>query len=138
MAVPTYKRHPQKFGVLTKALDLASFTAKLCGNEKNFPKKYRWMLTQEIVKTSLNIATDIRMANAINVQSSSEYRSRKALQVRAYERCEALLTLIEVAWQTIGISGISIEHWVGMVVDVEDALNTWKKSDKERYQKFEE
>lgn len=128
----------QKFGVLTKALELASFTAKLCGNEKNFPKKYRWMLTQEIVKTALGIATDIRMANAINVQSVPEYHSRKMLQHGAYEKCEALLTLIEVAWQTIGISGISIEHWTGMVVEVEDGLSSWKKSDKERYREFDE
>lgn len=137
MSVPTYRRRPQKFGVLTKALDMASFTAKLCGNEKNFPKKYRWMLTQEIVKTALSIATDIRMANAINVQSAEGYRSRKALQLRAYERCEALLTLIEVAWQTIGISGISVEHWTGMVVEVEDGLTSWKKSDQERYKEYE-
>lgn len=123
--------------MLTKALDLASFTAKLCGNEKNFPKKYRWMLTQEIVKTALSVATDIRMANAKNVQSPEEYRSRKTLQLRAYERCEALLTLIEVAWQTIGINDISIEHWTGMIVEVEDGLVSWKKSDRERYKEYD-
>jgi len=133
MSVPYWKRGKQNFGVLTKAMDLAVHTVELCGNEKNFPKKYRWMLTQEIVKYALKIVTHIREANSINVQNQRDLGTRRALQVEAYGECEALLTLVEVAYGYLNLESLSIEHWTGMIVDVEDGISAWRKSDRERY-----
>ncbi len=137
MAVPVNRRTPQKFGVLTKAIELASHTVKICGNEKNFPKKYRWMLTQEIVRTAIRIVMDIREANSIHVVRAEDLSRRRALQQAATGKCEALLTLIEIAWATLGLSGISVEDWTGRVLDVEDAISVWRKSDRDRFGKLE-
>lgn len=137
MAVPVNRRSPQKFGVLTKAIELAAHTVKICGNEKNFPKKYRWMLTQEIVKTEIQIVTDIRMANSIHVASAADLERRRALQQSANGKCEALLTLIEIAWNVLGLSGVSVENWTGLVLDVEEAISVWRKSDRDRFGKLE-
>jgi len=137
MAVPVNRRSPQKFGVLTKAIELAAHTVKICGNEKNFPKKYRWMLTEEIVKTSIRIVMDIREANSIHVANAADLQRRRALQQSANGKCEALLTLIEIAWATFGGTGINVEHWTGLVLEVEEALSVWRRSDRERFGKLE-
>lgn len=129
MSVPVHKRTPQKFGVLAKAIELAAHTVKICGNEKNFPKKYRWMLTEEIVRTAVRIVMDIREANSIRVVNAADLDRRRALQQSANGRCEALLTLIEIAWATFGHSGINVEHWTGLVLDVEEAISVWRRSD---------
>ncbi len=53
MAVPEGKRTESKLAVQTKAIELAIYTVTICSNEKNFPKRYRWCLTNKIVDTAL-------------------------------------------------------------------------------------
>lgn len=47
MAVPEGKRTESKLAVQTKVIELAEYTITICSNEKNFPKRYRWCLTNK-------------------------------------------------------------------------------------------
>ena len=133
MSVPVYQRNPQKFEILTIAINLASHICKIAGNEQNFPKKYRWMLTQPIVQQALNIVTYIRMANAIKVENSLDYDQRKSLQDLAYGSCEALYTLLQVSLESMPISIEKVEYISEMLFDLEEKLISWQKSDYRRF-----
>lgn len=132
MSVIVSKRGPQKFGVITKAIKLAVYTVKICANNKYFPKKYRWMLTNRIVTEALNIVLNLRKANNLNLNRPELHADRYSHQMEANGACEALLTLIEVAWGVMPLSENRIEYWTGMVIDVEESLKTWVDSDRKR------
>ena len=55
MSVPEGKRTESKLEVQTKAKQLAVYTVGICGNEKYFPKRDRWIITNRIVSTVLEI-----------------------------------------------------------------------------------
>ena len=64
MSVVKSKRGKSKFEVLVKANELAAFTIRICSNEKNFPKRYRWAITSKIVNEAIDICRYIRKANS--------------------------------------------------------------------------
>lgn len=55
MSVPVGKRTESKLEVQTRAKELAWYTVSICGNEKVFPKRDRWAITNRIVGTALTI-----------------------------------------------------------------------------------
>lgn len=135
MSVLKNLRGTQKdFGVLTKAINLANHTVTICVNENSFPKKYRWILTNQIVQTAFEIATNIRKANKLNPEkSTARYIQRRELQDAADGDCDALLTLIEIAWKVMHLSEQKVEYWTGLVVQVQKAIEGWRESDKKRF-----
>lgn len=133
MSVIKTKRQEGKLSVLVKAREMCVYTVTICKNEKNFPKRNRWILTQPIVSEALEIMSCIRRANAVNVETKEDYIYRRQQQIEAYSRCEAMLTLIEIAYKVLSIDSERIEYWTGLVVETESLLQRWKRSDKERY-----
>ena len=53
MSVPKGKRTEGKLQVLVELQALCAYTIQICKNEKNFPKRDRWILTQHIVKLAI-------------------------------------------------------------------------------------
>mgnify|MGYP001049815168 CR=1 FL=1 len=45
MSVPKHRRTESKLEVQTKARELAKYTTTICANEKVFPKRDRWIVT---------------------------------------------------------------------------------------------
>lgn len=133
MSVIKAKRQEGKLSVLVKAREMCVYTITVCKNEKNFPKRDRWILTQPIVSEALAIMSCIRRANAVNVETKEDYIYRRQQQIEAYSRCEAMLTLMEIAYKVLSIDSERIEYWTGLVVETESLLQRWKRSDKERY-----
>ena len=128
MSVIVSQRGKQTFGVITKAIKLAEYTVKICVNEKNFPKKYRWIFTKEIIVETLHIVTNIR--KAYSSEKNKLYDDAYHYQIEANGACESLLTLIEVAWGVLSIPSSRIEYWTGLIIDVEEALADWVDNDK--------
>jgi hypothetical protein len=123
--------------VFTKANDLAAFTIRICSNEKNFPKHYRWCVTAKIVDAALDINNYITMANSVFVQSENDVALRHQFQQKAIASSYALLSMIDIAYRTFGIDSAKIDHWTGMILEVQNLLRNWKKSDKDRYKQSE-
>lgn len=136
MSVLKAKRTESKLMVIVKARELCTYTIKICKNEKHFPKRDRWILTQPIVSEALTIFRNTRKANAVNVETADDYLYRRRQQVEAYSCCESLLSLIELAYTTLGLESERVEYWTGLVLEVETLLAKWKSRDKERYQAF--
>lgn len=140
MSLPKSKRSENDLLVLTKAKVLSAHTIKLCANENNFPKKYRWCLTQQIVQTSLNIQRYIRKANSINVKYRSDYELRSQFQAEAAGELFALNDLIDtvmVARDMFPIKESSLTNWLSMIDEVDKMLENWTKKDFDRYSQLD-
>ena len=119
--------------VLIQANNLCVYTVQICKNEKYFPKRDRWIMTQHIVHEALDVLCCIKRANAANVATWEDYKYRRAQQVEAYSHAEALLTLLDVAYITLCIESQRIEFWTGQIISVENLLKKWRESDRKRY-----
>ena len=133
MSVVKSKRGEGQLLVITKANELATYTIKICSNEKNFPKHYRWCITNKIVDSALDINNYITMANAVFVTDKNDVALRKQFQTKAIAASYALLSMMDIAYRTFGIESKKIEYWTGLVIEVQNYLRNWKKSDAERY-----
>lgn len=119
--------------VIVKARELVGYTISTLKQESNFPKRDRWILANPIAKQAIEIVTLLRKANSINCKIADDYITRREFQLQAYGACEALLTLIQVAYDKLGVDSHKVEVWTGKVLDVENLLQPWTYSDWERY-----
>lgn len=133
MSVVKSKRTESKLEVVTKAIALSSYTIHICTNEKNFPKRYRWCLTGKIVEYTIDTCNYVNMANSIYVSSAEDYQTRRQYQNKALASTYSLLTMMDIAYNTFNIEDNRIEHWIGLVIDTQNSIRNWRKSDAERH-----
>lgn len=137
MSVRVGDRQQGKLQVLNKARVLKRYTLAVLKNDKYFPKSVRWMYAQPIHQEMRASCSCIRRANAVRVSDTinkeNEYKYRRMQQVEAYAHLEALLDLIDDVYLARYISGRQAEHWTQLIVETEEYLMAWVRSDAERY-----
>jgi len=136
LSVIKAKRQEGQLVVLTKAREMCAYTVTICKNEKNFPKRDRWIITQPIVTEALSVMSCIRRANSVRVETQDDYTYRRSQQVQAIAHAEAMLTLMDVAYEALSIESDRIQHWTGLVLEVETLVQKWRRSDRTRYAAF--
>lgn len=133
MSVVKSRRGQGQLEVLTKSRELATYTIKICTNEKNFPKRYRWCITNKVVESAVMINADINRANGIYVNNQNDLLLRLEFQNRALAEIGALIANIDIAYNVFGIEAKRVKNWVGLIINVQTLLRGWKKSDLKRY-----
>lgn len=133
MSVVKSKQSEGKLVVVTKARDLAEYTLKICSNEKNFPKRYRWCLTGKIVESAVNIHNGVNMANSVFVKDDSDYLLRKSYQTRALAETYSLLGMVDIAYKTYGLESSRVEYWTRLIKDVQALIRNWRKAECEKH-----
>ena len=101
LSVIKAKRQEGKLNTLTKAREMCAYTIQICKNEKNFPKRDRWLLTQPIVNEALGIMTCIRRANAVRVEIREDYLYRRPSWSRESSRCRMSATTTSRGLRTL-------------------------------------
>ncbi len=133
MSVVSSKRGEGKLAVITKANELATYTIHICGNESNFPKRYRWCITAKIVDAVIDINNYINMANSVYVKIHADYEIRRTYQTKGLAATYSLLSMIDIAYRTFGIDSDRVKYWTEHVVEVQNLLRAWRNNDAERY-----
>lgn len=133
MSVVKSKRGESDLAIINKSRELAVYTARICSNEKNFPKRYRWCITSKIVSDAFDIYGNIRKANTIFVKIRPDYDIRRQCQNKARGALDSLLGNMDITYSMFGINDKRIEYWTGLVIEVQSLLRNWMKSDYERY-----
>lgn len=105
MSVPENRRKESKLAVQTKAKELAYYTVRICSNEKVFPKRDRWIITNRIVSTVLTIMEEVDVANDIFVSTKGDFELRRKSQTIAFSSTAKLLGLMELAYIKYAIEG---------------------------------
>lgn len=134
MSVRKGDRGEGKLQVLNKARELKNYSLGPIKNEKHFPKSTRWLYASPIAEEIRSACVCIRHANSVYVTNDEEYKYRRMEQVKAHASLDALLDLIDDAYDAGYISGNQVEHWTGLILKTDDLLKAWIKSDKEKYQ----
>ena len=119
MSVPKGARTEGQLQVMIELQALCIYTIQICKNEKNFPKRDRWILTQHIVKHAVDAYSLARQANAVRVSTMEDYKLRREYQLRCRTSLEALLGLIEIAYMCLGLDGSRVEFWTKSVISAE-------------------
>lgn len=108
---------------------------KICTNEKSFPKRYRWCITNKIVENAVDINANLNRANDIYVKREQDFLLRQDFQNKALAEIGALLANVDLAYRVFGIDPKRIKHWTGTIVEVRTLLRAWKRSDERRFYK---
>jgi hypothetical protein len=114
---------------------LCVYTIQICKNEKNFPKRDRWILTAPIVKCAVKAYEKVLEANAITVVKMEDYMLRRKCQMKARNKLKAMLGLIEIAYTTLSLEESRVEYWTGYVKGCINLISKWRASDRKRYAK---
>ena len=133
MSVRKGDRGEGKLQVLNKARELKKYSLTIVKSEKNFPKSTRWLYASPIVNEVREACICIRHANSVYVTTEDEYNYRRMEQVKAHAHLDALLDLIDDAYDAGYISGKQVEYWTGLILNTDDLLKAWIKSDKEKH-----
>ena len=133
MSVRKGDRGEGKLQVLNKARELKKYSLTIVKSEKNFPKSTRWLYASPIVNEVREACICIRHANSVYVTTEDEYNYRRMEQVKAHAHLDALLDLIDDAYDAGYISGKQVEYWTGLILHTDDLLKAWIKSDKDKY-----
>lgn len=131
MSVPKSKRTHGELEVLTKARSLKTYTLGICSNSNNFPKRYRWCVTNDIIKETCELCRLIVRANSIRTDCNEQDLKRRLLyQKQAYELTEVILEDIDTAYAFFRIPSKSIEYWTSLVTDIQSLLKGWTRKTK--------
>lgn len=144
MAIPKSKRSTTPLSVLVEADTLACYTILICTDEKRFPKRYRWCLTQQIIESAIQAKMHIAKANSVYVNDTESAKLRRTYQQEAIADIAALSAAMDTAFRLF--SGlrhidvvekpkkrINIATWTNQLGKVKSLLLAWKKSDSEKY-----
>lgn len=144
MAIPKSKRTTTPLSVLVEADTLACYTILICTDERRFPKRYRWCLTQQIIDAAVQAKIYIAKANSVYVNDQESATLRRTYQQKAVADIAALSAAMDTAFKLF--SGlrhidttskpkkrINIAMWTAQLDKVKSLLLAWKKSDTEKY-----
>ena len=115
------------------AKGLCVYTIQICKNEKNFPKRDRWILTNEIVSCAVKAYGKIREANSITVTTLDDYMLRRKDQIKARKKLKRMEGLVEIAGDVLSLEEDRIVYWGNFIRQTLDLLAKWRAGDRKRY-----
>jgi len=130
------QRDPGKYDSVEKAKELAGYVIRLTSNEKKFPKRYRFTVTEKIINRALSIADCLAMANEIFPNTVVELDRRILYMKEARASCRSLLLMVEVAANTFNVQPSTFRELTVSVKDLKKHVTAWIEKDKERFKKI--
>lgn len=132
MSVLKRFRSESPFAVRDEARKLEIKVIKLCMNEKYFPKRYRFILTMDIIQDAHKLADYIEAANKLELTEVTSKR-RLMYQKEALVRIEYILRKFILA-EELGftIPEASLKELGEDLVKEEKLIKNWIESDRVR------
>lgn len=121
------------YDILQKAKEVAGYVLRITQNEKFFPKRYRFSVTNKMQEKAMDIVEKLVEAYEIYPNSQKEFDERISRMKVARAEIRSLLTLTEVAAETFGIRASAFEHLTRLLVDLKTHLTAWIRSDLKRF-----
>lgn len=134
MSVPAGERGEGKLEVITKCLNLASYTILITKNQNIFKPEYNTAITSDLIHLAKEIYISAWTANNIKVDHDHDRAvERIRLQEYAALQCNNLLALIQLAQRVFHLPTKRIKYWAGLTIEVRSYLRKWRESDRKRY-----
>lgn len=135
MSVRVDERSQGELTVIVKAKEMAAHTLRITNNEKNFPKRYRFTLTNKIVDKAFDVYTLLYEANEIYPHNGRELEMRQNKQREAMAYCRSMMAMIDIAKEAFSLSPDKVAYWAKMIFEVRTMTAAWYKKDMERFGK---
>jgi hypothetical protein len=133
MSVMAAKRSEGTLDVIIKAKELCIHTIKITHNEKVFPKRYRFSITEKLQTQTIEILMLLVEANEIYPKTKAEAEERMLLQKRACAKCRSLLTMIDISKELFGMDMGKVAYWAKLAAEVRNKAVAWQVKDSERF-----
>ena len=85
------------------------------------------------MQLTLDIDDHLIHANSIYVRSEEDSARRQRHQLEALELTYVLLRNIDRAYRRFGVGSFNVEHWTGLIRELQRLIRGWYNKDKERY-----
>lgn len=121
------------YDILQKAKEIAGYVLKITHNEKNFPKRYRFSVTNKLQEKAMDIIANLIEAYEIYPNSQAEFDERLSRMKVARAEIRSLLTLTEVAATAFEIKASTFEYLTRQLMDLKKHLTAWIQSDLKRF-----
>jgi len=136
MSVVAGKRGEGTLKVIVVSGDLCDYTLQITSNEKHFPKRYRWNITNRILQITFDIDDHLVHANSVYVrEDDGSLQRRQTHQLEALEMTSVLLRNVDRAYRRLGIDSRRIEFWTSQIKTLQRLIKGWYIRDKKRYEK---
>lgn len=128
-----FRRFHEKTGLefWDNAVEIEKILTRFLMNEKNVPKRYRYVYTIPILNTVRRMQAHIVAANTIFPVNEEELKKRRDEQQQAVNACETIIQ--EIQRMILVLTGIDVDKLdeVGERLTRESALlRNWRKSSK--------
>jgi hypothetical protein len=133
MSVRESERTEGKLCVIIKAEELCIYTIRITHNEKVFPKRYRFSITEKLQMQTIEILTLLTEANEMYPKTASEKEERLLLQKRACAKLRSLQTMIRISKDLFGLSMDKVKYWSQLATEVRNKTVAWYNADSERF-----
>lgn len=94
MSVPKFRRSESQMQFLDTARELEIYTIQRCAN---FPKRYMFLITKELVDLSRAIYNNVKSANSVYPTNSEESQIRVNFLVQAICDLQCLASQLDIA-----------------------------------------
>lgn len=115
------------------AVDIQDKLIEFCMNEKNIPKKYRFVYSLPIIEKAEEMVDNIVAANTIYPKTNEEVIERRRYQTQALADCEKILQKIQSLRRRLGADSGLLKEIVAMIQNERGYIISWRKSDNQRY-----
>jgi hypothetical protein len=137
MAVVESERGETKMAWWKSITKLNAYTITAVTNEKVIPKRYRWVVAQRLLDSSMSMLENAIKANSVYVKEEfkkSDYELRRKFQKLAYAETHTMLTLVDIAYKTFKeMTEHKVKTWIGLILSAQTDLKNWIENDSKRY-----
>lgn len=136
MSVLKSRRELSEMQFFQTGVDIQNKLIEFCMNEKNIPKKYRFVYAMPIIEQGEKLVENIVSANTIYPTTNEEVMKRREYQTEALANCEKILQKLQSLRRTLGVDSGILKEIVGMIVNERGYIVAWRKSDNQRYKEI--
>lgn len=94
MSVPKYRRNESPMQFLDTARELEIYTIQRCAN---FPKRYMFLITKELIDLSRSIYNNVKSANSVYPTNKEESQIRVNFLIQAVCDLQCLASQLDIA-----------------------------------------
>lgn len=112
------------------ACELRAVLTRFVMNEKNVPKRYKFVFAMPMINLLLDLFNNITMANTIYALNEHEAQLRRDYQTKAIANCEQIVQLLQYITDTLTTDINKLKIPVDLLKKEMALLRAWRKSSK--------
>ena len=124
------KRSLSELEFYRNGCEIRTYLTRFVMNEKNVPKRYKFVFAMPIIALLLELFNNITMANSIYPINEHEVQLRRDCQTKAIANCEQVLQLLQYLIETLPVDANKLCAATEMIKKEIALLKNWRKANR--------